>query len=295
MALAEDLKSSKHSLDEFKKLTIDVLRYLPLVISHSDRKSGYIIYSTVAAGTTKYIRPIKEELFLDKDGDFESFYEECIDIFSKLKSGERVFGPDSYSVIDKVIYTIQQSIGAGLDLFVDSNSAKKHVGNRFEELIRAIVSELNVANKKVVLKIPYDTDEGIKMYSCETDLVFSPYQNVLSTSRHIDQREVVVSLKSTSKDRMGKIFIDKILLERFVGGNVKHIGIFLNDVQRKSIDNISFTFVPGLFLVYTKFLAKMDGVYFIDLPPKAKTKPYNNYIFPFSKFIIEDIWILTNP
>jgi hypothetical protein len=295
MALAEDLKSSKHSLDEFKKLTIDVLRYLPLVISHSDRKSGYIIYSTVAAGTTKYIRPIKEELFLDKDGDFESFYEECIDIFSKLKSGERVFGPDSYSVIDKVIYTIQQSIGAGLDLFVDSNSAKKHVGNRFEELIRAIVSELNVANKKVVLKIPYDTDEGIKMYSCETDLVFSPYQNVLSTSRQIDQREVVVSLKSTSKDRMGKIFIDKILLERFVGGNVKHIGIFLNDVQRKSIDNISFTFVPGLFLVYTKFLAKMDGVYFIDLPPKAKTKPYNNYIFPFSKFIIEDIWILTNP
>ena len=74
-----------------------------------------------------------------------------------------------------------------------------HLGNRFEELIRLLVEELGVVNKKVVLKIPYETDEGTKTYSCETDLVFSPFDTVNSKSTHIDPREVVVSLKITSR------------------------------------------------------------------------------------------------
>ena len=91
---------------------------------------------------------------------------------------------------------------------------------------------------------------------------------------------------------MGKIFIDKLLLERFIGHPQKVIGVFLNDVQRKESNNISYTLVSGLFMVYTKFLTKLDGVYYLDLPRKAEKSPYNKLIKPFSELLVKDIWKL---
>ena len=143
-------------------------------------------------------------------------------------------------LIESILYTIQQSIGVGFDLLANPNSARKHVGNRFEELIKAFFTEMGIANKKTVLQIPYKTAEGIKNYKCENDLILSPYKVVKSTGKYLDENEIVVSAKTTSKDRMGKMFIDKILLERFVKHDQKVIGIFLNDVQRKETNKISF-------------------------------------------------------
>jgi hypothetical protein len=195
-------------------------------------------------------------------------------------------------LIDQTLYTIQQSIGAGLDLLVNPNSARKHVGNRFEELIKCVFSEIGISNKKTVLQIPYETDEGQKVYKCENDLILSPFEQVKSTSTSLDKNEIVVSVKTTSKDRMGKMFIDKILLERFVKRKQKVIGIFLNDVQRKEANNISFTLVSGLFMVYSNFLTELEGVYYLDPPPNAKKEPYNRYMKSFSDLITTDIWRL---
>jgi hypothetical protein len=115
---------------------------------------------------------------------------------------------------------------------------------------------------------------------------------VKSGTKSIDEEEIVISLKTTSKDRMGKIFLDKLLMQKFAEHPVKVIGIFLNDVQRKDTKQTSYTFVSGLFMVYTKFLTQLEGVYFIDPPPITKQAPYNQYISSFSKFIAEDIWKL---
>ncbi|MCX6219761.1 MAG: hypothetical protein NTZ69_02085 [Bacteroidia bacterium] len=104
----------------------------------------------------------------------------------------------------------------------------------------------------------------------------------------LDENEIVVSVKTTSKDRMGKMFIDKILLERFVEHPQKVICIFLNDVQRKENDNISFTLVSGLFMVYSKFLTKLEGIYYLDSPPNATKKPYSDYMNRFSELISGD-------
>ena len=91
---------------------------------------------------------------------------------------------------------------------------------------------------------------------------------------------------------MGKIFIDKILLERFVGHPQKVIGIFLNDVQRKETNNISFTLVSGLFMVYSKFLTELEGIYYLDPPPIVAKKPYSDYMKRFSELITTDLKIL---
>ena len=143
----------------------------------------------------------------------------------------------------------------------------------------------------MTLQIPYETDEDTKIYKCENDLILSPFKKVKSTSTDLDENEIIVSIKTTSKDRMGKIFIDKLLLEKFVGHPQKVIGVFLN-VQRKESNNISYTLVSGLFMVYSKFLTKLDGVYYLDLPPKAEKSPYNKLIKPFSELLVKDIWEL---
>jgi hypothetical protein len=292
-SLSEDLQKSKNSIQEFREITLRILNYIPDVLNVESEFGGYVICSSNIAGTTRSIRPFRKELFIRNVQAFEKDFKRFKKIIDELKLGKRNFTNDNFHLIDGVVYTIQQTMGIGLDLMVQSNSARKHVGNRFEELIRTILTSLGVSMKKVVLSIPYETDEGDKFYRCETDVIISPYENVKSNSTSINPNEIVISLKTTTKDRMPKIFIDKVLMERFVGHPVKVVGISQNDIQRKDDGNeakISYTFVSNLFMVYTKFLAQLDGYYYLDPPVKALEKPFNQHIFPFSKFILSDIW-----
>jgi hypothetical protein len=295
LPLDKDLKSPKENLDEFGNITTRVLNYLPNVLSNEERKGKYIIYTSEIAGTEKYVRPINKEIILFSEATFQEKYKQFKIILKNIKNGQRDFNQSEYKIIDQVLYTIQQVTGAGLDLLVNPNSARKHVGNRFEELMRAVFQEIGIINKRLVLQIPYKTEEGDKIYKCENDLVLSPYKKIKSTSKYLNDKEIVVGVKTTSKDRMGKMFIDKMLLERFVGHKQKVIGIFLNDVQRKEKNNISYTLVSGLFMVYTKFLVQLDGIYYLDPPPKAYKNPYNEYMKNFSRLLLEDLWTMLTP
>lgn len=291
MALFQDLQRKQNSIEDFYTLTIQILSYLPAVLTGFEEKASYRLYISEQAGLKKTVRPINTSLFIDSPTEFQQAFSKVLGILEKIKS-RNVITSNEETLIDSVFYTIQQSIGAGLDLLVNPNAARKHVGNRFEELIQQLFTLIGVSSKKVVLQIPYETDEGQKIYKCENDLVISPYPKVKSTHNSLDKREIVVSIKTTSKDRMGKMFIDKMLLERFVKHEQKVIGVFLNDVQRKEGDNISYTLVSGLFMVYTQFLTELNGVYYLDPPPNVFKSPFSNHMSPFSKLISKDIWEL---
>lgn len=259
-SLPEDLQVAKSQLSEFKDIAVRVLDYMQAVIDEETKYHGYLICSSTTAGTRKRIRPFRESLFLRNPTTFSQEFDMFANIMNDLCEGVRDFGEDKLNIVDRTVYTIQQAIGIGLDLLVDPNSARKHVGNRFEELIRTLLHEMNISMKKVVLSIPYDTDEGQKFYRCETDVIISPHQEVKSDSQNIEPDEIVMTLKTTTKDRMPKIFIDKLLMERFIGHKIKIVGISLNDVQRKEdkgATKVSYTFVSNLFMVYTNFLAEL--------------------------------------
>ncbi len=289
--LSIDLQARKESLIAFCDLTERVLNHIDNVATAAKHVKEYVIFSSKIAGIKKYSRPLSKRLFSFEQSVFKDRFESFTGIIDELRKGKRDFNEEAYFIIDSVSYTMVQAAGVGLDLLVHPNSARKHVGNRFEEFIRLLITGLGIANKRIVLKIPYSTNQNKKdVYSCETDLVLSPFENVKSDTIQIDRDEVVISVKTSSKDRLGKIFLDKLLMREFVGHDVKVVGIFLNDVQRKGSENINFTFVSGLFMVYTKFLTALDGLYFIEPPPKTKESPYHDYIFPFSRFICKDIW-----
>ncbi|MBA7582788.1 hypothetical protein ES708_24725 [subsurface metagenome] len=296
-SLAEDLQTQKCVMEDFRSIAERVLNYMPEMITEEIDFGNYLICASTTAGNRKTIRPYKKNLFINNPNQFNDLYNQFIHILEKIQRDDKNFENIHYSILDKVIYTIQQSIGIGLDFLVEQNSSKKHVGNRFEELIRTLLTEMNIPNKKVVLRIPYETEEGKKYYRCETDVIISPYESVRSDMGNIDPKEIVISLKTSTKDRMPKIFIDKILLERFLDHPVRMIGISQNDIQRKEDKGkikVSYTFVSNLFMVYTKFLTELEGYYYIDIPKRALETPFNKHIYPFSKFILKDVWELLN-
>lgn len=324
VSLEQDIQYNKASIDDFIKITIRILQYLPNVLSGREEKNGYWLYFSYSANTKKFVRPINSSLFIMNVEEFESASGKFLQTLQKIKSNWKEFESEDLDRIDSVLYTIQQSIGAAFDLLVESNSARKHVGNRFEELIKALFTEIGIPNKRVVLKIPYDSEHGKKYYTCENDLILSPSKDLRksdetaevildvknngesleeeslildSTSKddvdeYINNDEVIVSVKTTSKDRMGKMFMDKILLERFVGHSLKFVGIFLNDVQRKGTKEVSYTLVSGLFMVYNRFITELDGVYYLDPPPVANKEPFTKHIKRFSTLITTDIDLL---
>ena len=159
LSLIEDLQKPKYTNEEFTKITLRVLEYLPNVLSEEKIKSGYKIHSSSIAGTLKFIRPINRRLFIYSPIDFNNKLVEFEMLFEKLKVQNNQWEVSEKELLESVLYTIQQSIGVGFDLLANPNSARKHVGNRFEELIKAIFTEMGIANKKTVLQIPYQTDE----------------------------------------------------------------------------------------------------------------------------------------
>jgi len=105
--------------------------------------------------------------------------------------------------------------------------------------------------------------------SYQLDLVFSHNKAIVtSETTFIHTSEIVGSVKTTSKDRIDKIFLDKYLLTKLLGRDIPVIAIFLHDVQRaikgRNIFGINSTFKSNHFLGYTVALNKLDGVYYVD-------------------------------
>lgn len=160
--LDQELQKTKQSIFEFRDLTIKLIQHLPNVITDKQIKGDYVIQVSNIAGNKKYVRPFNQKLIIQSEPKFSDSYNEFIAILESLRTKKYNYNDKDGYIIDSVVYTMQQMIGAGLDLFVGQNSARKHVDNKFEELIKAIIDNLNIQSKKVTLQIPYDTDECIK-------------------------------------------------------------------------------------------------------------------------------------
>ena len=66
--------------------------------------------------------------------------------------------------------------------------------------------------------------------------------------------KAIGSVKTSSKDRIDKIFIDKFLYNRLTDANTPHFAVFLNDVQRKGKEpnyGVNTTFLTGHYKGYT--------------------------------------------
>ena len=115
----------------------------------------------------------------------------------------------------------------------------------------------------------------------------------------IKPNEIVGSIKTTSKDRIDKIFLDKYMMSRLLGRSIPVIAVFLHDVQRAkkagSIFGVNSTFKKNHFMGYTYALNRLDGVYYVDpRPDMVNEATLCQEISDFGKLITHDLWNLVN-
>jgi len=266
---------------------------------------NYVFYQYDETFGHKITRPLNTDLFFESAGEFKTAFEQFILFLADLKKFQQAItaqrGKQSYldsNEINRVVYTIQQSVGSIGDSFDSPNQSRKRVGQLFENLVRLVIQEIGLACESRRVTVPIPNHPGYKM-SYELDLVFSRDKVIVASETElIHPAEVVGSVKTTSKDRIDKIFLDKYLLSQFLGREVPVVAIFLHDVQRarrgNSIFGINSTFKSNHFLGYTVALNRLDGVYYVDPRPNMVTdEQLRKEISDFQCFLVHDLWVLS--
>jgi len=308
-----DLQESLADKSGFKKLA-DYIKfcsaYLALVEKEqptrivSPSHEHYVFYQYGKAHRNKITRPLNTQLFLESSDELSAAFDRFIQFLGDIKKHKQAAadskGRKRYlesNEINRVVYTLQQSVGCVGDSFENENQSRKRIGQLFESLVKLVIKEIGVTCEPRVINIPIPGQRGCEM-SYELDLVFSRNKAIItSETKHIHPSEVVGSVKTTSKDRIDKIFLDKFLLTKLLGRAIPVVAIFLHDVQRakrgNSIFGINSTFKTNHFIGYTVALNKLDGVYYVDPRPEMLTnKRLREQIRDFQSFLVRDLWLL---
>lgn len=300
-------KSAFVQLGDYLKMSQTFLSYLQAsnptrIVSPSH--NNYIFYQYSKHDGYKITRPLNSDLFIESPEEIKNKFERFIAFLSDLKKmQDKITNNETYKnyiesrEIDRVIYTLQQTIGCVGDSFDNANQSRKRIGMLFEVLVKLIIKELGIECEPRTVNLPIPNQSGYSM-SYELDLVFSKNKAILtSETKFVHPSEIVGSVKTTSKDRIDKVFLDKFLLSKLLGRDIKVIAIFLHDVQRavrgNSIFGINSTFKTNHFLGYTVALNKLDGVYYVDPRPEMTSNPkLAEQIRDFQKFLLVDLWTL---
>lgn len=252
-------------------------------------------------------RPINTNLFMADpqqytraSGDFLQFLSDLRLQKEKLADTPAMQAYLTSGQVNQVVYTTQQSIGAIGDSFTNANQARKRIGQLFEKLIKLIIQQIGLVSEPRTVQIDIPGFPGYSM-PYELDVVFSRDKAILTSESHyIHPDEIVGSIKTTSKDRIDKIFPDKYLLKQLLGRDIPVVAIFLHDVQRAKYRTSNFgihsTFKTNHFLGYTVALNRLDGVYYVDpRPDMLSNVRLQEQIHDFQHFLVHDLWTLTTP
>lgn len=262
------------SLEKYREFCAFYLEYIETGLQArivSQNENYYQFFQYGRDGKFNISRPINTSLFCTGENFAERL--KNFDLAFEVLQNHAVPPDRIRSDFVQVVYTIQQAIGATLDALAagKSNQARKRNGDLFENLIRLLIQEMHVDCVSDIVQAPICDDEG-------TELSRMSYQHDL-VIKNKGEIKVLGSVKTSSKDRLDKIFVDKLLFNRWAGKTLPYIAVFLNDIQRKKSKKINqygvnSTFLSGHFKAYTIRLTPMDGVYYCDIRPNMKTDPF---------------------
>jgi len=284
-------KNNFQSISDYTNFCLNYLEFVKTELQAvivSRNENNYRFFQYKKDGTYNVTRPINSNLMLSLE-TFDSNRDQFSDILGNIKSREAKTKA-SRKLLNDYIYTCQQSIGAALDALPasKSNTARKINGDLFERFIRLVIAEVGVDVTDGTISVP------VKINGTEAFRMNYQHDLIIQVD---DVTTAIGSVKTSSKDRIDKIFIDKFLYNRLTDTQTPHFAIFLNDVQRKGKEGkygINSTFLPGHFKGYTIKLNPLDGVYYFDIRQNMKTEDIlKDHIKTFDNFLIQDVWKFT--
>ena len=272
---------------DFAKAYLEFIKGNLQAVIVSRNENNYRFFQYKDDGTYNVTRPINSKLMYsleEMEAAISPFNEILLDIQNEDGTTDNSLNRE---IINRSIYTAQQCIGATLDALPanKSNTARKINGDLFERFIRLIIGRVGVYVTQGTVQVPVKIKGKVEFtMNYQHDLIVKVLEEV----------RAIGSVKTSSKDRLGKIFVDKFLYNRLTDRNTPHFAIFLNDVQRKGREGkygINTTFLSGHFKGYTVKLNPLDGVYYFDIRPDMRIKDIlKDHIKTFDHFLFGDIW-----
>jgi hypothetical protein len=255
----------------------------------SQNENHYRFYQYKENGNFNITRPINSKLMYDFNdiAKIENDFPKVLTSVRDLPEGDI----GSRELLTRSIYTIQQSVGAALDALPAgaSNQARKINGDLFERFIQLLLRAVGVRCDTGTVQVPVYLSGEIQFYmSYQHDLLL--YNG--------EELKTIGSVKTSSKDRIDKIFMDKFLYSKLTDTALPHIAIFLNDVQRKKTRRensygVNSTFLTGHFKAFTVKLNPLDGVYYCDIRPIMQQDDLlKQHIRTIDHFFCSDVWTL---
>lgn len=244
-------------------------------------ENNYCFFQYKRDGEYNITRPVNSELFF-RLADYENIapdFEEILTNIRDIKDDE-----GARKNINKFIYTTQQAIGCALDALPSSktNTSRKVNGDLFERLMQMIIRQLGFTIDSETLSVPIP--ESMEKMNYQNDIEIKVEGEIVA----------IGSVKTSSKDRIDKIFLDKLMYNRLTNTDTPHFAIFLHDVQRAGKEpnyKTGQTFLTGHFKAYTIGLNPLDGVYYCDLRPIMKTDDLlKAHIKSLDYLLCEDVW-----
>lgn len=290
-----DHKQTFLSLSDFLNFADEFLGFLQdnkqaVIVSQNEHQYNFFQFNEEA--NFSVTRPFNSDLILDFD-TFEKKrvqFEKNIKILKKERERAKRLITNPL-LIDEILYTVQQSIGFTLDTLPNkSNNGKKINGDLFELLMLKVMNSIGVdaTHGTYPMSIKDKNGKLITKMNWQHDMVVHHKGKIVPS--------MIGSVKTTSKDRISKVFMDKFLYNRLTGQDVAQIAIFLHDVQRakskkENVYKVSQTFLTGHFKAYTLKLNPLDGVYYMDMRPVfSSDELLKSQIKRFHLLLTDDIW-----
>lgn len=279
-------KKSFIRLEDYMHFALHYLEFIKtnlqaVIVSRNEHHYQFFQYKE--DGTYNVTRPINSNLMYD----YEIFEQSSREFLRMIKSIIDYDSLESRAIVNRVIYTAQQCIGAALDALpaTKSNTARKINGDLFERFIRLIIAAVGIEVTEGTVSVPVKIDGEIAFnMNYQHDLII----------HSAGETKAIGSVKTSSKDRIDKIFIDKFLYNKLTDSDTPHFAVFLNDVQRKGKEGkygINATFLAGHFKGYTIKLNPLNGLYYCDIRPNMLSEAIlKDHIKTFDHFIFTDIW-----
>jgi hypothetical protein len=285
------------SLEEFLNLGKDCLsplRDVELSAVTSRKYQNYVLPLLSKSG--RYLRPINQNLFV-YDVDELDLYLNAFRILTEHLRDRRgnltAISEELRQFIEaglavKCIYTTLQAIGCILDMSRNAQAARKNFGQRFEDFVKVLLNSIGIANDSFTFKIEVPSINVF--YNVPLDLIITAGEKILSSKSHIDKNDTILSVKTSSKDRMKLIFVDRFAMERILKlERINYVALYHNDIQRSGTSRISSTFVPNTYLVYCSVFGELP-LYYLDPPIISENPQFQDKIKTFDKFILHDVW-----
>lgn len=287
-------KANFLSLQDYASFATYFLEYVEknkqaIIVSQNEPTYNFFQYDQNAS--YQITRPFNSQILYNSE-ELKDIMPRFFEIISQIRKYREGANISDREVINKTIYTIQQAIGFSLDALPTgkSNTARKLNGDYFERLILLLINNIGLEANGGTLKVPVTID-GQELFKMK-------YQQDLVLRDEEGEINLIGSVKTTSKDRITKIFTDKFLYSKLTETAVPHIAIFLHDVQRANSKQeqkykVTSTFLTNHFKGLTVKLNPLDGVYYFDPRPNMQSDAFlSSRIQTFDHLLCEDVWEL---